>query len=1228
MRNMHPLTAAPSLKEPNPEVTTRVESTAQAPATAETKASAPSLADRYDVEDGSVFLSGIQALVRLPIEQMRRDERRGLRTKAFITGYPGSPLGGYDIAMNQARTHFERYGVKHLPGQNEELAATTLMGTQMVDEHPSSGVDGVVAYWYGKGPGLDRSGDALKHGNFAGTSKHGAVVILSGEDHEAKSSSVPYQQEFSFEHHGIPVLYPSNISEFMEFGLHAAEMSRYSGCWVALKLVGPLCDGGEVVTFRPGSFEVKVPDLVIEGKNFEKKANFKFFPVTNVATERQLYVERHAAVHAYTAANRLNRVTVQGENDRIGIISAGKTYSDVRQALEDLGLTDDKLREAGVRVAKIGVLCPLDNKFIHEFAQGLDRIIVVEEKRDFLERQIGRAVCDLGGIRVVGKFDAEGRELFPQEGGMTSDVVAELLSRELQRSITLPDAGLLRLNELAHAMSADWGNQPRRTLNFCSGCPHNVSTKLADGQVAWGAPGCHIFAAVQDTPKRRIEAVTQLGGEGLPWIGLAPYTARKHIVQNMGDGSLMHSSYQNIRFAVTAKVNITFRILFNGVIANTGGQVSQGAPQIVELLGHLALEGVKRIILVAKEPSRYRGVKFSKKVTVRTADKVESSMKELSEVEGVTVLIYDGECANERRRRQKRGKAAAPTRFTVVNEDVCENCGDCGRKANCMSLQKVDTEFGPKTQIHQSSCNQDQACIEGECPSFVTVEVDAGVKVRRPKLGLIESAILPERSPLPSDMPYSVYVPGLGGTGVITANAILAQAAALDGSDVKSYDQTGAAQKWGAVLSSLIISAPGRAPFSNRVGLARADLYLVLDPLAGVDKANLMCCNSGRTSAVINSDVLPSGEMIRNPQLILPKPEMMDTIRAATNGTNAVVVDARRVAEGLFGDYVMANMVTIGAAHQAGLLPISAAGIEAAIRLNGTQVDANVLAFRAGRLSQHNPIALERLLSLPFASLADRLEEQRHDQRQEKAADELMSNLTVLDAHPGLRRAIHKRVTDLIGYQSRLYALRYVQKLKAVAEMEQKAGGSDFSTTEIVARNLYKLMAYKDEYEVARLLLQKTFKSRVQEMFTGPVRLKFNLQPPLMRWFGLNKKVALGSWVRPVLAILAAGARLRGTRLDPFGYLEVRKEERELITWYVNLVDELLPRLNEGKRQVINAMLSLPEDIRGYEQVKSKAIKEAKVKCDRLQEELNSRGALAVVSMVALKSPRVVAPVC
>lgn len=1167
---------------------------------------APSLADRYDVEDGRVFLSGVQALVRLPMEQMRKDQRAGLRTRSFISGFPGSPLGGYDIALNQAGEALKKHGVMHLPGQNEELAATALMGTQMLDEHPHPDVDGVVAYWYGKGPGIDRSGDALKHGNFAGTSTHGAVVILSGEDHEAKSSSVPYQQEFSFEHHGIPVLYPASVAEFIEFGLHAAEMSRYSGCWVALKLVGPLCDGGEVVRFAPDQFRFERPALEIDGRPFRKVANFKFFPVTNVATERQLYVERHTAVQAYTRANALNRITLSGERDRIGIISAGKTWTDTMQALEDLGLDADRLQGAGIRIAKIGVLCPLDQQFVREFARGLTRLIVIEEKRDFLERQVGRAVCEIGPIQLLGKFDAQGKELFPQEGGLNSDMLAPLLARVLADHVDMPAQTPCRIAELDDIARLDWGTQPKRTPNFCSGCPHNVSTKLADGQVAWGAPGCHIFAAVMDTPDRRIEAVTQLGGEGLPWIGLSPFTSRQHMVQNLGDGALMHSSYQNIRFAVTAGVNITFKILFNGVIANTGGQMSRGAPSVQGLVSHLALEGIARIVLIAKEPQRYKGFSLPAGVSLRTADKLEASMIELSQIAGTTVLIYDGECANERRRRQKRGKAPAPTRFTVVNEDVCENCGDCGRKANCMSLQKVDTEFGAKTQIHQSSCNQDQACIQGECPSFVTVEVKAGVKVRRPALQCIDASTIPAAQLPRLDVPFNVYVPGLGGTGVITANAILAQAASLDGNEVKSYDQTGAAQKWGAVLSSLIISAPGHPSISNRVGLGKAHLYLALDLLAGVDKNNLACCKPGLTHAVVNSDVLPNGEMIRNPRLVLSKEQMIATISSAADGRDAIVVDARRIAEGLFGDYVMANMVMIGAAHQVGLLPISADSIEAAIQLNGTQVNANVLAFRAGRLSQHDPAALSRMLEQPFVTLADRVEERIVRSRSNIKVDTLMRHLDGFGMSDALLASVRVRVADLLEYQNFAWAQRYIERVAAVARTERAAlGTSQPQLTEAVARNLYKLMAYKDEYEVARLLMQKTFSTRVQATFTGPVKIMFNLQPPFMRWLGLNRKVKLGAWIRPLMTALAACKVMRGTALDPFGYLQVRREERDLIVWYEALIEAVVPRVLAHTNSVALELLALPDEIRGYEHVKSKSIAQAKLKAESLKPKLD-----------------------
>ena len=1168
-----------------------------------------------------MFLSGVQALVRLPIEQMRRDRRAGLRTRAFISGYPGSPLSGYDIALRQAGEALDTYGIHHLPGQNEELAATTLMGTQMLDEHPHPDVDGVVAYWYGKGPGIDRSGDALKHGNFAGTSTNGAVVILSGEDHEAKSSSVPYQQEFAFEHLGIPVLYPATVTEFIEYGLHAAALSRYSGCWVALKLVGPLCDGGEVVRFSGDLWPVELPPLNIDGKPFRKKANFKFFPVLNIETERQLYVERHAAARAYGRANGLNKLTVRGSADRIGIISAGKSYTDTRQALEDLGLDDAGLQAAGIRVAKIGMLCPLDVEFVRDFARGLEQIIVIEEKRDFIERQIGRAVCDRGPIRVVGKYDADGRPLFPIEGGMSSDMIAGLLGRVLGTESILPAAAADRLDVLRQVSERNCLPQPRRTLNFCSGCPHNVSTLLAPGQIAWGAPGCHIFAAVMDKPERRIEAVTQFGGEGLPWIGLAPFTSRKHIVQNLGDGSLLHSSYQNIRFAVSAGVNITFKILFNGVIANTGGQKSIGEMPIPTLVSHLALDGVARIVLIAKDPRRYRHVNWPAQVVVRAAADLEASMQELAATAGTTILIYDGECANERRRRQKRGKLPAPTRFTVVNEDVCENCGNCGQVANCMSLQKVETRFGPKTQIHQSSCNQDFTCIGAQCPSFVTVEGGPGIRVRRPEPQQIAATSIPEPQLPALSRPYNIYIPGLGGTGVLTANAILSLAATLDGSEVKSYDQTGATQKWGAVLSSLIIAAPGQIPITNQVGLARADLYLALDLLAGVDRNNLGCCNDQTTRPVINTGLLPSGDMIRNPHLVMPVDGMVETIRAATGRRDGVVLDARRIAEGLSGDYMMANMVTIGAAYQAGLLPISAANIETSIRLNGTQVEANILAFRAGRLSQHDFDRLSRMLVRPYATRAARTAASRQPAsgKDRRVQEAVKNSLRHLGGERALEEQIRVRAEDLVDYQSADYALRYLRSVDAVAAAERKTFGptAALDITAAVVRNLHKLMAYKDEYEVARLLTQRTFTDRVREMFTDPVRLRFQLQPPVMRRFGLKRKVGFGPWIVPVLKGLAHLKFLRGTILDPFGGMALRRQERQLVGWYLDLIDDGIRHLTAAKREMVLELLSVPDRIRGYDDIKIEAVREAKNRAALLREGLRRDNAPMSVKAAA-----------
>lgn len=1177
-------------------------------------ASRASLDSRFDAETAVAFLNGNNVLIRMMVEQMRSDRATGLRSQAFVTGYPGSPLGSIDIALRQARKTLDAHGITHREAQNEEFAVSMLSGTQMLDEHPHPDVDGVVGYWYGKGPGLDRAGDALKHANFAGTSKHGAVVILSGEDHEAKSSTVPYQQDFSFEHHGIPVLYPASIQEILDYGLHAAALSRYSGCWAALKLVGTLCDGGEVVQLHSSGIAPVVPTLELTGEPFAKIANHRFFPVTNVETERRLYDERHAAVLAYARANKLNRVIQAAPGDRIGIVSAGKSWADTLQALEDLGLDRDALQARGIRLAKVGLLCPGDAAFFRDFAQGLRTVIVIEEKRDFLERQVALGVVGTSVRELVGKQDAQGERLFPVQGGMTSDMVAERLARVLSRQIQLPERGLQRVRYLELKTANRAGSLPARAPNYCSGCPHNVSTLLAPGQVAWGAPGCHLFAALMEDPQKRVEGTTQLGGEGLPWLGLAQYTSRPHIVQNVGDGALAHSSYQNIRFAITTAANMTFKLLINGVLANTGGQQAVGATAIADLAARLLQDGAARVVLVSKEKEQYAAARLPQGLVHRTPSELEATMVELAQVQGVTIVIYDGACANERRRRQKRGLLPAPTLFTVVNEEVCENCGDCGAKANCMSLQKVPTEFGLKTQIHQSTCNQDRSCIEGECPSFVTVEVGSGKGVRKPTRPSIQAEALPEVQLARLEAPYHVYMPGLGGSGVLTASAILAQAAAMGGLQVKTYDQTGASQKWGAVLSSLIIAPTDAPAHTNKVGIGKADLYLALDLLAAVDTNNLKCCDARRTRAVINSGVFPNGDVVRDSRKTLPVDELVDTVAQAARDDGRLTLDARRIAEVLFGDFMMTNMVAIGAAYQAGWLPIPADRIEAAIALNGTQVEANTQAFRAGRLWVHAPGQVAQLGTLQARPLANRAEALR---AAKKTAALAPFELQLAKLPAKLRERISLRAQDLTDYQDAKYAQRYLEQVAKSVRAESTAcgGGSSFGVTAAVVDSLHKLLAYKDEYEVARLLTRTGFEERVGAMFSGPVRLSYNLQPPFARLLGLKCKVRVGPWMRPVLVVLARLKVLRGTAIDPFGRLASRREERALVGWYEALLRDGLALLQPGNVALVAQLLALPMDIRGYESVKSAAVAEAKQRADELLAQLRGPRTIPIQSV-------------
>lgn len=1176
------------------------------------------LQDRYLLEDGSVYLTGLQALVRLPIDQNRRDRQAGLRIGTFISGYPGSPLGGYDLALQRLAGPgglLEQHQIVHQPGANEELAATAISGTQMLDRYPHSNYDGVVGIWYGKGPGVDRSGDALKHGNFAGTSKHGAVICLSGEDHEAKSSTMPYQDDYAFVGHGMPILYPASVAEFLELGLHAIALSRFSGCWVAMKLVGPLADGGEIASVSPDRPAIMVPELEIDGRPFQKYTDFTFFPGKNIETERHIYFERLRAAFAYAAANRLNRIEVQSDRDRLGIVSAGKSYADTRQALMDMGLDPSTssgqaaLRRAGIRLLRIGMIYPLEAEIVRDFARDLAEIIVIEEKRGFLESQVKEALCGLPkAVKVVGKRDEHGAPLFPLQGGQDSDLVSERLGPRLLPYLT-DQAGVLgRLAELKAIHSRSYDPYMLRTPNYCSGCPHNTSTVLMDGQIAWGSPGCHSFASIMEQPERQIVSMTQLGGEGLPWIGLAPFSDRPHMIQNVGDGSLFHSSYLNIRFAAATGVNMTYKILYNGSAANTGAQVPVNMKGVPELTRMLEADGVRKIAVVTKEPEGYRDAKLAENAQVHPVEQYDEVMKELEREPGVTVFIYDEMCANERRRQQKRGKREALERYVVINERVCEGCGDCGSVTNCMSLHKVETEFGAKTQIHYSSCNQDESCLKGDCPSFVTVELAEGTGLRRPTTPTLEASDLPEPGhKVALERPYHVYIPGVGGTGVITVNALLCFAAWMDGRHVMSYDQTGAAQKWGPVLSSLVIAPDPTGTAANKVGLGRADLYLAFDLLNSVTAANLDRCDPERTVAVVNSSVLPSGEMIRNVFLDVPTESMEATIDRFTRSDGNVFVEARRIAEALFGDYMTTNLFALGVAYQSGLLPLTSESIERAIRLNGVQVEQNVQAFRYGRLQVHDPARVQSFMDTPGRSFEQEREAalSRLPSRVGAAYHAMLESCADLDEES--RRLLAIRIAELIDYQGTDHARQYVDFVLAVAEREGAAVRGRSDITQAVIRYLYKLMAYKDEYEVARLQLSSEFDEQVSGLFSQPRGRTYHFHPPLLRAMGLKRKLALGSWFRPALAMLRAMRGLRGGPLDVFGYLPSRREDRELSRWYRELVEVSLADLTPGTYAAALEIAELPDRIRGYEQIRSNNAATVRARAAELVESLKQR---------------------
>ena len=1141
--------------------------------------------DKYALDRGRVFLTGIQALVRLPILQRQRDLAAGLNTAGFVSGYRGSPLGGLDQALFRAKKFLDQHHIVFQPGINEDLAATALWGTQQVNLFPGAKYDGVFGMWYGKGPGVDRCGDVFRHANAAGTSKLGGVIALAGDDHAAKSSTLPHQTDHLFKAVMMPVLYPASVQEYLDLGIHGYAMSRYSGCWVAIKCVTDVVESSASVHVDPDRIRVELPaDLQLppDGLNIRWPDPFL------VQEERLLHHKLYAAL-AYCRVNNLNRVVVDSPRARLGIITSGKAYMDVRQALEDLGIDERLAAEIGLRVYKCGMIWPLEPEGVRRFAQGLEEILVVEEKRQFLEYQLKEELYNWREDvrpRVIGKFDEKGEWalphaewLLPAASELSPGIVAKAISSRIARFYTSDriKARLAFLEAKEKALA-----QPRVTVQrvpyFCSGCPHNTSTRVPEGSRATAGIGCHFMAVWMD---RSTATFSHMGGEGVAWIGQAPFTEERHIFANLGDGTYYHSGLLAIRAAVAAKAPMTYKILYNDAVAMTGGQRVDGPLSPAMIVSQVAAEGVEKIVVVTDEPQKYHDVALQPGVPVRHRDDLDQVQRELRDYPGPSVLVYDQTCAAEKRRRRKRGTFPDPQKRAFINELVCEGCGDCGVQSNCVSIEPLETEFGRKRVINQSSCNKDYSCVKGFCPSFVTVE---GGRVRRGKAlaagadpstgaGHAEWSSLPEPQLPATDRPYGILVTGIGGTGVITIGALLGMAAHLQGKGVSVLDMTGLAQKNGAVMSHVRISNRPEDLHAVRIAAGETECVIGCDMVvaAGAEAQSKM--QAGRTRIVINNAQVPTAAFTRDPDWKFPGADMQSELKAAAGAGNADFVDATGLATALMGDAIATNPFMLGFAYQRGLIPVSAAAIERAIELNGVAVEANKKAFVWGRRAAHELARVEQLAK-PAAVIP-------LSQHLSRSLDELIA----------------RRVEFLTDYQDAKYAARYRVLIDRVRQVEIDRGLGT-KLTEAVARYAFKLMAYKDEYEVARLYTRPEFRQRLQATFEGDYKLKFHLAPPILAKpdpvTGVPRKREFGPWMMPAFKLLARLRGLRGTPFDLFGRTEERRLERQLITGYEQTVDELLARLGRDNHATAVAIASIPEEIRGYGHIKLRTLKTAK----------------------------------
>ncbi len=1143
------------------------------------------LTDRLAATTGTVAMSGIEAVVRIPLDQHRADAARGLRTAGLICGYRGSPVGGMDQVYDRNEGILTANDIRFINGVNEDLGATAVWGSQLASLEPNPRFDGVLGMWYGKGPGVDRSGDAFRHANTSGVSPNGGVLAIAGDDPSSKSSTVASASEWALADQAMPTLFPGNVQEVLDFGRFGYEMSRFSGVWIALKIVTNVADGYATVNPDPDRLTILPTTYEVDGAPWRPTQSDQLIGAMAVQLEEELFTHRMAAAKAFVAAQGLDRTIGAEGSAKLGIVAAGTNYYESIEALSRLGLTSNDLAELGIRIYKPAMIWPLEPTGITAFANDLEEILVVEEKRAFVETQIRDILYRRSNApRVLGKTDEEGRPLIKVEGAIVSDDLLKPLRSRLARFVAKdrltterPRIPLLSTPVLSTPLEDSSSEElPGRAAHFCSGCPHNRSTVVPEGSKAGGGIGCHGMTMWMD---RSTVGITQMGGEGAQWVGMEPFINDNHRFQNLGDGTMAHSGSLAIRQAVSAGSNITYKVLYNGTVAMTGGQVAAGEMPVPQLTRWLEAEGVTQSVVVAAEPENYPAdADWATNTRVEPRDSLDEVQRELRDIRGCTVIIYDQACAAELRRGRKRGTMVTPTTRVMINTDICEGCGHCGEISNCASVHPVMTPLGRKTEIHQESCNFDLTCLDGNCPAFVSIEIDPDYKPKSGGTALVPAGDLPPEPVVPSS--GSVVLVGIGGTGVVTMSQIVSTAALLDGRETNSLDQTGLAQKGGTVVSNLRVSAAGDES-SNFIGDGEADALLLFDLVSGINPKNLARASAHRTVAVVSTGLVPTGAMVsgRSAEAFPELSRFRSVIDPVTRAAENSWLDAGGIAQRIFASQPLANALLLGVAYQKGLIPVSGSSIEKAIELNGVAVEANTEAFRLGRRLAVDPALLEQLENPDAAASA------RPPLLTGKAAAIAAS----IETDDELAEVLAYRIGELIEYQDAKYAQSYADVVKRVRSAELRLGlapaRSDLSQT--IARQLFKLMAYKDEYEVARLALKSDIADQARARFGPNAKVSYRLHPPTMKHLGYDNKISIPEAVgQKMFQGLLKTKRLRGKRLDPFGQTEERKVERRLIGEYRSLVDTLLAKLDQTNYDQAVAIADLADQIRGYDDIK------------------------------------------